>query len=287
MNFKLIFPLILASSAVMAFDKDFKIAQDRVPLEFNLLFESMKLEIKDPNEKLQFVGYCQDLDQNLGFLQKEHIFLLMKSEVIKYVLEYKFSKVRQFDMTTHLIDRLDEGFKEKEKFLNPFSQWIWRSILAELKLRRDRGLITKASFTPEIFDGAKKEEALRFQKYLTYLMPWVDQMDNLSPSNFNALSKKVSWEVLRRLNDHSILFKNFASSAASDTKVTLFNIPSRLSEMHPEEIKRIKQGGSEMTLEERGQQEKTKAQEKMDRVSPQDLSPVSDDVMKKLEEEIK
>lgn len=283
---KLLFIFLLTPS-VFAFDKDFKIAQDRVPLEFNLLFESMKLEIKDPKEKLQFLGYCQDLDQNLGFLQKEHIFLLMKSEVIKYVLEHKFSKVRQFDMTTQLIERLEESFKSKEKLLNPFSQWIWRSILAELRHRRDMGLITKTSFTPEVFEGAKKEEALRFQRYLVYLMPWVDQMDNLTANNFNALTKKVSWEILRRLNDHSILFKNFASTAAGDTKVTLFNIPSRLTDLHPEDIKRIKQQDSDPTLEERSFKEKSKAQEKMERVTPQDLSPVSDDVMKKLEEEIK
>ena len=105
--------LLMLSTSAWGFDKDFKTINDRVPLEFNHLFESMKLSIKTPSEKIQLVGICKELDENLGFLAKEHVFLLMKSEVIKNVLEYKFSKVRSFAMTTFLLERLEEDFKKK------------------------------------------------------------------------------------------------------------------------------------------------------------------------------
>lgn len=281
----LLFILILPLSA-QAFDKDFTAMSDRVPLEFTHLFNSLKMGIKTPAEKIQMIGICKDLDENLGQLQKEHIFLLMKSEVIKNVLEYKFKKVRQFDMTLLLLDRLEEDFKNKEKYLNQFSQWIWRSILAELRFRRDMGLITARSFDVNQFDGAKKAEAQRFARYLTYLMPWIDRMDSLTAPEFNNLSKQVSWVILRRLNERSLLFKRYASTATSNTKITIFNIPQKLLELHPEDIKRMQQNEVPLTLKEESEKEKTEATKQVQDVTPEDLSPLSDEINEELNKKI-
>lgn len=285
MIFKFLILFILSQSA-LAFDKDFKTVNDRVPLEFQHLFDSMKIAIKKPSEQILFVGLCKDLDQNLGSLQKEHIFLLMKSEVIKNVLEYRHEKVRNFDMTTFLLSRLEEDYQKKQGLLTPFSQWIWRSIIAELKHRQGMGLITAKSFNPNLFDGAKKVEALRFSRYLSYLLPWVDKMDSLDASEFNELAKNVSWVILRRLNDRSLLFKRFASTATTDTKVTIFNIPGRLLELHPEDIKRMQSDAPATTVKEESEKAKTEATEQLQNVSPDDLSPLSDEVSKELDKKV-
>jgi hypothetical protein len=279
-----IFILLLISGTAQAFDKDFKTVNDRVPLEFQLLFESMKIAAKTPSDKLQLVGIAKELDENLGTLQKEHIFFLMKSEVIKNVLEYKHKKVRSFDMTTFLIERLEEDFKKKEKLLSPFAQWLWRSVIAELNHRKAKGLITNQSFNPNAFDGAKKIEAQRFARYLNYLMPWIDKMDSLPVGEFNQLIKEVSWVVLNRLNDRSILFKRFASTSTAETKVTLFNIPERLVKLHPEDIKRMQSDDPPLTLKEESEKDKTEARDQIQGITPDDLSPLSDEVNKELEE---
>lgn len=276
--------ILIISASAWSFDKDFKTINDRVPLEFNHLFESMKLSIKTPSEKIQLVGICKELDENLGFLAKEHIFLLMKSEVIKNVLEYKFSKVRSFDMTTFLLERLEEDFKKKEKFLTPFSQWIWRSILAELNFRKSLGLISAKSFNAASFGDAKKGEAQRFARYLTYLLPWIDKMDSLETTEFNQLTKEVSWIILRRLNERSLLFKRYASTAGTGTRIKIFNIPGKLLELHPEDIKRMQQDTTPLDLKEESEKEKTKARSEVQEVSLDDLSPLSEEVSKELEE---
>lgn len=282
MIFKALLLLSLTVPA-FAFDKDFKTVNDRVPLEFNHLFESMKLSIKTNAEKLRLVGICKELDENLGLLQKEHIFLLMKSEVIKDVLEYKHTKVRSFDVTTFLLSRLEENFQQKQTFLTPFSQWIWRSVIAELNYRKSLGLITTKSFSPGIFDGPKKVQAERFARYLTYLLPWIDKMDSLEPTDFNELTKEVSWVILRRLNERSLLFKRFASTATTDTKVTIFNIPSKLLDLRPEDIKRMQKDETPLTLKEESEKAKTEASKQIENVAPDDLSTISDEVSKELE----
>lgn len=283
MIYKILLILAFTGSA-WGFDKDFKTTNDRVPLEFHHLFESMKLSIKTPSEKIQLVGICKELDENLGFLAKEHIFMLMKSEVIKNVLEYKFIKVRSFDVTTFLLERLEESFKKKEKYLTPFSQWIWRSILAELNYRKSMGLITTKSFNAAQFAGSKQGQAQRFARYLNYLLPWIDKMDSLETTEFNQLTKEVSWVILKRLNERSLLFKRYASTADTGTKITIFNIPGRLLELHPEDIKRMQQDNTPLTLKEESEKEKTEAKEQLQDITPDDLSPLSDELSKELEE---
>jgi hypothetical protein len=282
----LIFKLLLLffSLSVFAFHKDFKTNNDRVPLEFQHLFTAMKLEVKTPIEKVQLVGICKELDDNLAFLPKEHLFLFLKSEVIKDTLEYKFAKVRQFDLTASLIERLERDLKTRESYLNPYALWIWRSVIAELKLRKDHGIITQKSFNPRVFEGAKLAEGLRFEKYLKYLMPWIDRMDSLPVNDFNALTKEVGWTVLRRINDRSLLFKKFASTAAGDTRLPLFNIPQKLIELDPEEIKGIQNEKLlPSSLRDESSKEKDEAAKTVEKATPTDMSPLSDDLSKEID----
>ncbi len=282
MKFSVLLMLILSFNC-MAFDKDFTTINDRAPYEFSLLFDSMKLEIKLPSEKLRMVALCKDLNDNLGFLKKEHIFMLMKTEVIKSTLEYRFKKVRQFDMTTYLLTRLEQDFKGKKPYLNAFSKWIWQSIIAELNHRKKIGLISSESFSSNRFEGSKKQEALRFERYLNYLFPWIDKMDSLSAADFNQLSKEVSWSVLERINERSILFKRYASTATGDTQTVIINIPQKLLDLHPEDIKNMQNDKLPLSLSEQSKIEKAKATEQIDKVTPLDMSTMSDDLARELE----
>lgn len=282
MKFSAIFLLIFSLHA-FAFDKDFNVINDRVPHEFTLMFNSMKVEIKTPSEKLRMIGLCKDLNDNLGFLQKEHIFMLMKTEVIKGTLEYKFSKVRQFDMNTMLIERLDANFKGKKQYLNAFSRWIWQSMIAELNHRKKMGLITSTSFNPTVFDGQKRNDAMRFQRYLVYMFPWIDKMDSLNAAGFNKLSMDVSWDILERINERSLLFKRYASTATGNTQTVIINIPQKLMELHPEDIKKMQNDTMPMTLSEQAKKEKVEAEGQMEKVTPLDMSTMSDDLARELE----
>ncbi|HLT22605.1 MAG TPA: hypothetical protein VKZ84_04145 [Bacteriovoracaceae bacterium] len=280
----LIISLCFLSMKASAFNKDFTIISDKTPYEFNILFNSMKGQVKELNDQIKLVGISEDLNRNLGFLEKEHIFLLLKSEVTKSVLEYRFEKTRQFDITTSLIQRLESRFEDQQRYLTDFSKWIWRSLIAELKHRQKLGLITQSSFNPTLFSGDKKAEALRFQKYLHYLMPWIDQMDNLDHQRFNELSVKVSWEVLRKINDRSLLFKNMSYAQASES-TQLFNIPVKLQNLTPDKVKELQFLDQNKSLREKALEERTKATDQINQIEANDLSPLSDEISKELENE--
>jgi hypothetical protein len=278
---------LFLSFNLLAFDKDFNSISDRVPHEFTLLFNSMKLEIKTPSEKLRMIALCKDLNDNIGFLKKEHIFMLMKTEVIKSTLEFKFNKVRQFDMNSVLLSRLEADYESKKKYLNGFSRWIWQSVIAELNYRKKMGLISDVSFNAGRFEGSKKLDAVRFQRYLTYLYPWIDKMDSLDAAAFNQLSKEVSWSILERINERSVLFKRYASTAAGDTQTVIINIPQKLLDLHPEDIKKMQNDTLPLSLAEQSKVEKAKATEQIDKVTPLDMSTMSDDLATELEKKEK
>jgi len=273
--------ILLITHHVFAFQSDFKPINQRTPLEFVYLFDSLKNSIKSQDEKLKMVGLIKDIDDHLGQLADEQIFFLMKSEVIKNTLDYKFKQTRSFDINSQLIVRLENILKNNDVLLTPFSKWIHRSIIAELKQKEKSGLVNQDIFNPEKFDGAKKIEALRFKKYLFYLMPWIDRIDALSPYEFNLLTKDVAWITLRRLNDRSKLFLRYSSTSLASTKTPLFNIPDKLLTL--EEAPKNKES-EPLSLSEKAKMEKNEAKSKVEEVSPEDLSPLSDEISKKLEE---
>lgn len=284
MKFKSFLILFLIAKSAWSFDSDFKIISDRVPLEFEMMFQSLKVEAKLPSEQLNVIAITKDLNENLKYLEKEHIFLLLKTEVIKGVLEHKFKLPRPIEVNDSLIARLEREQINKQENLSRFSKWIFQSTIAELKHRQALGLITSAYFNPATFGDAKRGEAIRFKKYLVYMTPWMEKMMSLSPLEFNQLSKSVSIEILRRVNSRTQLFKQFAKTAQTTTAVTIFNIPPKYAEMGADTIKRMQNDQpTELTLKEQSKKEKLEAAETIERVTPLDMSPLSDDVAKELE----
>ena len=190
-------------------------------------------------------------------------------------------------MNTLLISRLEADYEGKKKYLNAFSRWIWQSVIAELNHRKKMGLISDISFNAGRFEGTKKTDALRFSRYLTYLFPWIDKMDSLDATAFNQLSKEVSWSILERINERSVLFKRYASTASGDTQTVIINIPQKLLDLHPEDIKNMQNDTLPLSLSDQSKVEKAKAAEEIDKVTPLDMSTMSDDLANELEKKEK
>jgi len=279
---KILTLIFIFTLSCFAFDEDFKINDESTPFEFKALFSTMKNSINSDGDKFKFIALCNEINENLAFLPKQQMMLLMKTEVLKTTLEFKHLKIRKLNITAGLINQLEKDFEIKKQSLSPFSKWIWDSILAELRLKKNAGLIADTIFIPERFDGAKKNEALRFQKYLNYLHPWIDKMEGLDPNTFNQLSLEVGWKILNHLSDRALLIKRYASSFSTNQKSVLINIPLKLKEFHPEDIKKIKKASSQ-TLTEKSNKQKALATEQVEEMMPNDLSTISDDVAQELE----
>jgi hypothetical protein len=281
------FLLILTFTNIsFSFDKNFKTINDRVPLEFNRLFESLRDNISDQKEKIRLVNVCTEIDDNLLGIQKEHIFFLLKSEVIKNVVEHKHKKFSTYPITSGLIIDLEKDLKKKQSNLTPFSNWIWDSVIAELKFRESENLISEKKFDKNNFKGSQKLMAQRFERYTIFLLPWIFNMLNLDPEEFNKLTQKISWNILNKISLRSLLFKKLSSNSFNETQFKIFNIPPNLIELKTEDTVKMQSDVNSRTnsLSEESLVEKNKASLEIQNVSLDDLSPLSDEITKEIEQ---
>ncbi len=285
-KFKILPILLLISFNSFGFNKDFTTVNDRVPYEFKLMFESLKEQSKNEADQFKLVAVSQDLNTNLSPLAKNTIFFLMKSEIIKNVLEYKIPKSRPFTATTGSVQSLLSKWDLNQKSYTSFSRWIIQSVLAELKQADADGLILAGQvIKTQTLTGEKQTKAFRFLRFMKYASAWCDQIESLSPAEFNRLAASVSWTTMDRLNQRALLLKRYASTSQGDTTTVTFNIPSALLNISPSEIKSLQEGPTP-TLKEASESSRQEAREQTQKIAPEDLSPLSEDIQKKIDQQL-
>lgn len=259
--------LLLMPSFALAFSKDFKLINDRAPLEFKLMFESMKNGLRDPVEQNRLVAYCGRINRGLAPLRKDQVMFLLKSEIYRTVLDWKFTDDR-FQITESALNRLRMNLISGKDIYSPFSLWILEALLADSE---------KIKTVPT---GPEAEMTSR------YVRKWLAQAEALSAADFNALTLQVSWKILERVRERALLVQTVASESVQDTEEQTFNIP-QLNESPPTPQAPAASAPSVSEQADRARDEAEKSLGKID-VKPSDI-PATDmsEAIDKLEQEMK
>lgn len=219
---KWILPLILFSTCAHAYNKDFKLVNDRAPHEFKVLFESMRNSLRDPVEEARLVAYCSRIDKGLAPLKRDQSMLLLKTEIYKTLLEWKFSK-SDYRVTNKSLDRIKTNLTNDAAIYTPFSKWVIETMMADLEGFRASGELDTAESVRNRSSG--DENARQITKILTYTREWLHKADTLTAQNFNELTQKASWMILQRVREKALLFQELSSKAVQVTEEKTFNIP--------------------------------------------------------------
>jgi hypothetical protein len=196
----ILFSVLSLSLASWGFDADFKIIHTQTPLEFQILFESLKVRLKDPAQQSRLKALCQGINTGLGSLTDYQMMFLLKSEVSKTFLEWSKSS-RPLSVTDLTVKRLENIYQKNQLFYTDFSHWFIEALLSDLKNKN------------------------QLSTSLPFMSFWVEQLDTLSPQDFNQLTTEASWKVLERLRMKSQFTKKFVTSATKPTLTVIFNIP--------------------------------------------------------------
>lgn len=223
--------LLLISFATMslsarAFNKDFTLVNDRAPLEFKLMFESMKYTLKEANEQVRLIVLAQHINRGLGPLKKDQSFFLLKSEVYKSLLEWPHGAT-QFQVGSHTLERLKSNLKANSPIYTPYSKWVLESLVADLENFKTEGTLDVTSSQKNSLTGEKLKNYLKMQRVLKYTRGWLEQADTLSAKDFNALTEQLAWRTFERIKEKAALFRRFSSKAIQDTQENTFNIPEQ------------------------------------------------------------
>lgn len=222
----LILILLSLSFTAQAFNKDFNLVNDRAPLEFRLLFESMKYSLKEVHEQVRLIVLAQHINKGLSPLKKDQSFFLLKSEVYKSLLEWPHPPT-QFQVGSHTLERLKANLNASKAIYTPFSQWVLEALMADLEEFQKEGLLDTPPAQKNMLNGEKSQRYLKMQRVLKYTRGWLEQADTMSAKDFNRLTEELSWKTLERVKERSSLFRRFSSKAVQDSNENTFNIPEQ------------------------------------------------------------
>lgn len=217
---------LLATLNSYAFHKDFNLVNERAPVEFKLLFESMKYTLKDAQDQIKFIVLCQHINKGLGPLSKDQSMFLLKSESYKSLLEWRHPPT-QFQVGSHTIERLKKSIDSNKAIYSPYSKWILESLVADLNNFKEQGVLDLSNSQKSSLKGEKALQYQKMQKVLKYSRGWIEQADTLSAKDFNQLTEDLAWRTLERVKERAIMFRRFSSKAIQDREEMTFNIPDQ------------------------------------------------------------
>lgn len=212
---KWLLTVLLLPLVAHGFSKDFKLINDRAPEEFKILFESMKNGLTDPVEQNRLVAYCGRINKGLAPLKRDQALFLLKSEVYKTLLEWKFP-ASTLAITSDNLTRISANLLINSALYTPFSQWVIESVTTGIQLQPN------GAQTPETAMAIK------------YSRGWLEKAQSLTPKDFNDLTLQLSWEILYRVRAKSLLFQELSSQAIDATEEQTFNIPQLEAASRPE-----------------------------------------------------
>jgi hypothetical protein len=218
--------LLLTSIESWGFNKDFNLINDKAPLEFKLLFESMKNSLKDNQEQVRLIVLAQQINKGLGPLKKDQSFVLLKAEVYKTLLEWPHLPT-QFQVGSHTLQRINTHLATGRAVYNPFSIWVLEALAADLEKFEKDGLLSMTQTQRNNLTDEKAQQYYKMQRVLKFTRGWIEKADTLSAKDFNALTDQLAWRTLERVKETAMLFRRHSSKAIADTQSNTFNIPEQ------------------------------------------------------------
>lgn len=258
--------LLLTCSSAFAFNKDFTIVNDRSPLEFKLLFDSLKNSLKENQEQVRLIVLAQQINRGLGPLQKDQTFFLLKSEVYKTLLEWPHP-TSQFQVGSHTLERIKNNIANGRAVYNPFSMWVLEALAADLENFQREGLLALTPIQRANLNGEKAQQYNKMQRVLKYSRGWLEQADTLSAKDFNALTDQLAWRIIERVKEKGLLFRRLSSKAIADTQTNTFNIPEQGMPTKPAGSPGVKVEPAPVDLAGQAANEKKAAQETIEKIN--------------------
>lgn len=253
--------LILLPTFAFGFNRDFTLVNDRSPYEFKQMFESMKYQLKTPEDQLHMIVLCQHLNKSLASLKKDQVYFLLKSEVFKNALEFGY-RYTSFAPNSFTMKRLKEKLIENDQVYSSFSKWFIKALMADLAPFESDNILDSTLAQRASFIGEKQQKLLKLRKILPYVTPWIEKAYTSSAQDFNGQTLELSWAILEQAHQRALLFQKFARESVNLTQEMTFNIPEKVIKDAGQiiESNQTKPAAPEMNLSQRQELEKMRAE---------------------------
>lgn len=191
---------VVAFNFQSALGKEVYLPNNKFPLEFVLLIQSLqKIELTD-EEKKDLIKNIAIIDQIAAIMSKEEIFFIIKTEIYKAILnKYKDEKTRFKLYRPENIVKLKDFSKRKFTALLPFANWMARAIQSDMKV------IIKSHLFNKLINHLKRTNLInnsnlrKVKRRLSLLLPWYQKLSTLAKNDIDELMKEFMIECLRKI----------------------------------------------------------------------------------------
>ncbi|MBF0313960.1 MAG: hypothetical protein HQK52_11130 [Oligoflexia bacterium] len=239
------------------------VASSFLPLEFQFLIESYQKYRLTKGEREELFLWVREIDKNLSYMPKRYLFLLVKVEIYKEILDWKVSPPPVAQLETTVADDkvveivpakkrrpsrasikiLTEKLSENYQGYNSFAKWMVESIQADLW---DVGDIDA------YFDEQKKLSASEkiVREKVNLLYPWYQSIISLTAEEFNNELKPLMRSLLARIAFYSRLmvhyssfqYKRVASKVSSVSEYDNFDLVVRSENSSSDAMEKTEEG---------------------------------------------
>lgn len=198
---------------------------EKAPKELELLTMHLVKYVKTSQDVDKVIGYCNLINQDLQKTPKKNVFFMLKSEVYRGILRNQFlKKENTIQVSNSILLSIEQKLNKYDIVYSDFSKWIITSILEDISTFRKDGFIDQYQrINRSDFEQQKRYNKLK--KTLSYISPWIEKIEKLTPESFNNLVKDVGIDILWYISSRTYYFGTFSSKYKQSINSNIFNIP--------------------------------------------------------------
>jgi hypothetical protein len=232
----------------------------RAPYELKLLIDHLVKQATKRQEIIDILGYCELINNDLKTSPGQNIQFMLKTEIYRGVLTNQYMKKdARLQISSTFVNSVHEKVKKFSVVYTDFSRWIAIALLQDLApYRRDNFIDKYQSISRTEFE--QKKRANRLKKILSYVTPWFELLEKLSPEDFNKFTKKIAIDTLRNISARTYYFKEFSQIYQQEKENFIFTIPE--VKLPPKEEVQV-ESETEEDLEEAAAKARAQAEELM------------------------
>lgn len=263
---------LLASAIAESNLKGLKVLDAKAPSELKLLVEHIQARVQDSAIALEAINYARIINEDLASQDATLSLYLIKTEIYRNILKsVHLEQKSKIEVNSSLIKSVENRIQKAD--YSSFSKWLIGSILDDLNYYNSNGLLDNRDKIAR-FNAKDNLLVLELEKKLKFLGPWLETIEKVPTSKFEEIMTKTALSTLKSIATKSFYYGNFAATHAPQDKSNIFELPN------VEIDKSSTTPTSPTSVKEQAQMNKTRAQETVKGINPEDLSEASKEIDK-------
>jgi hypothetical protein len=198
---------------------------DTVSEELRIIVQHLNYSDISKEQAQEVITACELINNDTTHMDSINLLFLIKSEIYKGLLNNQYlSYGDSIQISEVIVKSIEEKFKKFKISYSPFAQWIFNSIIEDLKPYREDNFLNRYQ-TVSRTNMKEMSKSLNLQKALKYISPWIIALESQTPEMFNNTLTSISIDIFKLISRKTYFFKEFSYKFSERQRDGIFQIP--------------------------------------------------------------